>query len=55
MDSFQNKKATAGRLEKKEVTVKFYGKGCLPVITWNKKHSSKQVLPTTYFTLKRLV
>ena len=33
---------------KKEVTVRFYGKWCLPVITWYKKHSLKQVLPTTY-------
>ena len=27
------------------VTVIFYEKECLPVITWNKNHSSKKVLP----------
>ena len=33
---------------KKEVTIKFYGKWCFPVITWYKQHSLKQVLPTRY-------
>ena len=37
-----------GDWKKKELTVEFYGTWCLPVITWNKKHSSKQVLPKTY-------
>ena len=28
-------------------TINFYKKLCLPVITWNRKHLSKQVLPIT--------
>ena len=44
---FQNKKATTWRLKKKEATVNFYGKCCLPVIKCSKKHSLKQVLTTT--------
>ena len=27
---------------------------CLLVITWNKKHSSKHVIPTTYMLKKRV-
>ena len=38
----------------KEVVVNFYGKLCLPVFTWNKKHSSKQVLPKTHTLEKKL-
>ena len=37
----------------KEVVVNFYGKLCLPVFTWNKKHSSKQVLPKTHTLEKK--
>ena len=54
IQSLQNKKATTRWLKKNKVTVKFYGKLCLPVITWYKQHSSNQVLPTTY-TLDRKV
>ena len=28
--------------------INFYKKLCLPVITWNKKHLSKEVVPITY-------
>ena len=38
---------------RKEVTVRFYGQWCLPVITWYKKNSLKQVLPTTSTLDKR--
>ena len=34
------------------VSINFYKKQCLPVITWNKKHLLKQALTITY-TLKR--
>ena len=33
---------------KKEVTVKFYGNWCLPVITWYKQQSWKQAWQITY-------
>ena len=39
--------------EIKDVTVKFYGKWCLPVIIWYKKHSLKEVLTTTYTLNKK--
>ena len=32
----------------------FYEK-CLPVITWNKEHSSEQVVPVTYTLEKSLL
>ena len=41
-------------VEKKEVTVKFYGQWCLPVITWYKKYSLEQVLPKFYQVLYTL-
>ena len=31
-----------------KVTINFYKKECFPVITWNEKHSSKQVSSITY-------
>ena len=41
-------------VEKKlRITINFYKKLCLPNITWNKKHSSKKVLPITYTLEKR--
>ena len=36
------------------VIIKFYKKQCLPVITWKKKHSSKQAVSITY-TLEKKV
>ena len=35
------------------VTISFYKKQCLPVITWNKKHSSNQVMSITYTLEKK--
>ena len=35
------------------VTIKFYKKHCLPVITWNKNNLLKQVVPITY-TLEKM-
>ena len=40
-------------VEKKGVMVKLYGKSCLPVIIRNKKHSSKQFLPTIHTLEKK--
>ena len=36
------------------VTINFYKKHCLPVVTWNKNNVSKQVVPITY-TLEKLL
>ena len=41
-------------VEKIGETVHFYGKLCPLVITQNKKHSSKQVLPKTHTLEKKL-
>ena len=30
------------------VSINFYGKQCLPVITWNKNHLSKQLVTITH-------
>ena len=35
------------------VTINFYEKHCLPVVTWNKNNLSKQVVPTRYTLEKR--
>ena len=35
-------------VEKNLTVINVYEKLCLPVITWNKKHLSKQVLPIRY-------
>ena len=36
-------------VEKKlRITINFYKKQCIPVIKWNQKHLSKQVVPITH-------
>ena len=35
------------------VTIDFYQKDCLPVVTWNKNNLSKQIVPITYTLEKR--
>ena len=35
------------------VTINFHKKQCLPVITWNKKHLSKQFVTITYTREKK--
>ena len=35
-------------VEKNGIMANFYETKCLPVITWNKEHSSDQVLPTIH-------
>ena len=42
------KKATRWQLKNPQSNDKLYKKQCCPVITENKKHSSKQVAPITY-------
>ena len=44
-------------VEKKQtnrIPINFCKKDCLPVITKNKKHSSKQVVPITYTLEKKI-
>ena len=42
-------------VEKKlRVMMNFYNKQCLPVITWNKKHLMKRVLPKIYTLEKKI-
>ena len=36
------------------VTINFYQKLFLPIITWNKNHSSKPAVPTTYILGKQI-
>ena len=36
-----------------KMTINFYKRQCFPVITWNKKHLLKQVVPMTYTLEKR--
>ena len=43
-----SKKATIWRLEESQSNDKLLQKTMTPVIKWNKKHSSKQVVSTTY-------
>ena len=37
-----------------KVTTNFYKKQCLPVITWNKNHSSKKAASMTYILERKL-
>ena len=41
-------------VEDLKVSINFYKKQCLPVITWNKKHLSKQLL-TIKYTLEKML
>ena len=36
------------------VTINFYKKVFIPIITWNKNHSSKQAVPITYILEKKI-
>ena len=38
-----------------KVTINFYKKHCLPVVTWNKTNLSKEVVPITYTQEKRFL
>ena len=50
-----SKNATTWRLQKPlRLTINFYKKQGLPVITWKKKHSSKQAVSITYSLEKKV-
>ena len=48
-----SKKAATLRLKSLRVTISFHEKESLSVITWNKKHFWKEVVPITYTLEKR--
>ena len=50
--SLVSKSGRAWRLKSPQVINKLYEKQCLPLITWNKKHLSKQIVTIAY-TLKK--
>ena len=47
------KKARTWWLKNLRLMIKIYKNLCLPVITWNKKHLSKLVVPLTYAQEKK--
>ena len=50
-----SKRATTWRLKNLRVKLIFHEKYCIPVITQNKKRSSKQVVPIRYTLEKRVI